>query len=118
MVDHLGELRPPRLGDIGKDPRLGHRAEMALDRRPPARRNEIETDRTRENIAVRDTAHDAGRRDAAIVIFGNNPALRVDAHRVALCEQPSLLITMDLQTKVQPPLYRLRKPRLPRHSAD
>src|SRR3546814_11575426 len=83
MVDHLGELRPPRLGDIGKDPRLGHRAEIALDRRPPARRNEIETDRTREDIAVRDPASDAVRREESLVIFGHALGLAVTADRGA-----------------------------------
>src|SRR3546814_8152377 len=40
MVDHPGEGLAARLGDIGKDPRLGDAAEIIIGGRPPARSEE------------------------------------------------------------------------------
>src|SRR3546814_5112521 len=59
MVDHFGELRSLGLRDIGEDARLGHAAEIALDRRTPARADQIEADGPREDMAVRDAPLDA-----------------------------------------------------------
>src|SRR3546814_5016951 len=61
MVDQTCRLVVLGFGDRHQDARLGDPAEIILDRRLPARRDHIETDRTRQHMAVRDPPLDAMR---------------------------------------------------------
>src|SRR3546814_5360983 len=60
----------------------------------------IEPNRPRQHIAVRDPARHAVRRDAAIVVFGNDLGLGIDAERGAVREEFRLLLAVEGQQKV------------------
>src|SRR3546814_18529854 len=73
----------------------------------------IEPHCARHDMAVRDPALDAMRRDPAIVIFGHDLGLRVDAERRTMREQLRLLLAIEREQMVPHILVRLRAPLLP-----
>src|SRR3546814_4397702 len=77
MVDQTCRLVVLGFGDRHQDARLGDPAEIILDRRLPARRDHIETDRTRQHMAVREPPLDAMRRHPAVIAAGR---LRSEEH--------------------------------------
>src|SRR3546814_16052095 len=73
----------------------------------------IEPHSARQDMAVRDPALDAVRRNPAIVIFGHDLGLRVDAERRAMREQLRLLLAIEREQIVPHLFVRLREPLFP-----
>src|SRR3546814_7791532 len=73
----------------------------------------IEPNRPRQHISGRDPSRHAVRRDAAIVVFGNDLGLGIDAERGAVREEFRLLLAVEGQQKVPKLLVVLREPRFP-----
>ena len=108
MVDKLGGPLALGFAHGFKNARLGHSAQIGVDRRLPARRHHVEAGRAGQHVRVDQTLAQAMSRDARAAVAVSLLVEGVDPERGAVGEQSRLVFTSEPDQRLPQSVFRLR----------